>query len=146
MAALLLTGIGAIISGITFPLGNYMVSTLLGHGEGERVRHDQAIEQIQKEQIKYAKDRQKRLDFINEELQRESHAEKTFTNVDEAMEVYYLATQKKLPALPPKHVLSDYYHPSEQQKDGEIAFILGGLAVTGFVLYKIKNVVRERTS
>ena len=116
MAALLLTGIGAIISGITFPLGNYLVSTLLGHGEGEWVRHDQAIEQIQKEQIKYAKDRQKRLDFINEELQRESHAERTFTDVDEAMEVYYLATQKKLPKLQSPHVPQTFINHRNNKK------------------------------
>ena len=60
------------------------------------------------------------LDFINEELQRESHAEKTFTDVDEAMEVYYLATKKHLPKLQSPHVLSDLYHPSQQQKDGEL--------------------------
>ena len=116
MAALLLTGIGSIFSGITFPLGNYLVETLLGHGEGERRRHNLAVEQIQKEQIRYAKDRQKRLDFINEELQRETHAEKTFSNVDDTMEAYYLATKKHLPKLQSPHVLSDLYHPIDSKR------------------------------
>ena len=136
MASILALAGGAIINAFAFSGSSFLFSKFSDHGAEERERHDRAVEKLQKEQIKYAEDRQKRLDFINEELQRENHASKTFTNVDEAMEVYYLATQKKLPALPPKHVLSDYYHPSEQQKDGEIAFILGGLAVTGFVLYK----------
>ena len=137
MASILALAGGAIINAFAFSGSSFLFSKFSDHGAEERERHDRAVEKLQKEQIKYAEDRQKRLDFINEELQRENHASKTFTNVDEAMEMYYLATKKKtLPALPPKHVLSDYYHPSEQQKDGEIAFILGGLAITGFVLNK----------
>ena len=114
-------------------LTNYLI-TVVRSGD----RHGEAVEKVKKENQKLAVERQKRLDFINEELQRENHASKTFTDVDEAMEVYYMATKKHLPKLQQKHVLSDYYHPSEQQKDGEIAFILGGLAVTGFVLYYMK--------
>ena len=136
MGAILSIMAGAGINAVAFSGSNYVFNKLSDHGSEERRRHDEAVEKVQKENQKLAVERQKRLDFINEELQRENHASKTFTNVDEAMEVYYLATKKHLPKLQQNHVLSDYYHPSEQQKDGEVAFILGGLAVTGFVMYK----------
>ena len=136
MASILAMGAGALINALCFSGSNFLFSKFSDHGSAERVRHDQAVEKLQKSQASSVRKIQERLDYINEELQRENHAEKTFEDVDEAMEVYYLATRKKLPELPPNHVLSDYYHPSEQQKDGEIAFILGTLVVTGFVMYK----------
>ena len=76
------------------------------------------------------------MDFINQELQREKHAEKTFNEVDEAMEAYYIATQKKLP--PSKPVLSDFYHPSDQQNNNEILFIISSLGLIGYLMYKSK--------
>ena len=136
MGAILSIAAGAGINALAFSGSNYMFNKLSGHGAEERKRHDLAVEELQKAQASWVKQRQERLDFINEALQRETHAEQTFTNVDEAMEQYYLVTKKRLPALPPKSVLPDYYNPSEQQKDGEIAFILGGLALVGYLMYK----------
>ena len=52
------------------------------------------------------------------------------------MQQYYFATQHKLSPLRKEPILSDYYHPSEKQKNGEIALILGGLGITGFMVYK----------
>ena len=119
---------GAAINALCFTGTSYAFSKLSDHGETERRKHDEA-------RIKYDEDRQEHLDFINEELQRERHAEKTFSEIDEAMEQYYLTTKKRLPALPPKPVLSDFYHPSEQQKSGEIAFIVAGLTLVGYLIY-----------
>ena len=57
----------------------------MDHGEAEKLRHDKAIEKLQKDRDSWFKERQQRLDFINERLQKEKHAEKTFKDVDEAM-------------------------------------------------------------
>ena len=127
---------GAIVSAKAFSGTNYAFSMLSNHGADERKRHNRAIEKLQKDRDSWFKERQQRLDFINERLQKEKHAEKTFKDVDDAMQEYYLATQHKLKPLRKYPVSSDYYHPSEKQKNGEIAFILGGLAITGFVVYK----------
>ena len=35
-----------------------------------------------------------------------------------------------------KPVLSDFYHPSEEQKTGELLFIFGGLTLGGYLVYK----------
>ena len=93
-----------------------MFSKLSNHGADERKRHNEAIEKLQKDRDSWVKQRRERLDFINQELQRERHAEKTFTGIDDATEAYYIATNKKLPPLKSKPVLSDFYHPSDQQK------------------------------
>ena len=128
--------ISIIGSAIAFSGTNYAFSKLSDHGAGERERHDKSIEKLQKDRDSWFKERQQRLDFINERLQKERHAERTFKDVDAGMHEYYLATQHKLKPLRKYPVSSDYYHPSEKQKNGEIAIILGGLAITGFVVYK----------
>ena len=84
------------------------------------------------------KDRQERLDFINERLREEQEAAKYLSNLDEAMKQYYLFTKQRLPPLPPEPKLSDFYHPSEDQKTGEILFVTGGLGVIGYLVYRPK--------
>ena len=93
MASILALAGGAIINAFAFSGSSFLFSKFSDHGAAERERHNRAVENLQRDQIKYAEDRQKILDFISEELQRENHASKTFTNVDEAMEEYYLATR-----------------------------------------------------
>ena len=138
MAGIVAMLFGAGINALDFSGSNYLFSKLSGHGEAERQRHDKAEEDLQKANAAWTKQRQERLDFINQELQREKHAEKTFNEVDDAMEAYYLATQKKLPPLKSKPVLSDFYHPSDQQKNNEILFIISGLGLIGYLMHKNK--------
>ena len=129
---------GALVNSLAFSGSNYMFSKLSNHGAGERKRHNQAIEKLQKDRNSWVKERQQRLDFINQQLQRERHAEHTFSEVDDAMEAYYIATEKKLPPLRSKPVLSDFYHPSDQQKNNEILFIISSLGLMGYLMYKSK--------
>ena len=112
MAGILALAGGAIINALAFSGTNYMFNKLSDHGAAEKIRHGEAIEQLQKSQASWASKRQKKIDFINEALQRENHAEKIFSNVDEALEAYYVATKKRLPELSQKPVLSDFL-PSE---------------------------------
>ena len=35
--------------------------------------------------------------------------------------------------------LSDFYNPSRQRKDTEIALVVGGMAVVGFLAYKFSK-------
>ena len=58
-----------------------------------------------------------RLDFINEQTQKEHHAEQTFDDVDQAMKQYYYITGKQLDPLPPEPKLRDYYAPSSDQQN-----------------------------
>ena len=110
---------------------------MLGGSDEERKRHDLVIEQLQAAQAERSQRRTARLDFINEELQRQNHAVQTFRDVDAAMREYATVTGNQLDPLGPEPQLSDYYTPSEVQKDCKIAFIILGMAATGVVAYKL---------
>ena len=138
MAGILAMIGGAILSATTFSGTSYLFSKLSDNGADEIQRHNEAVEKLQKANAHWAKQRQERLDFINQQLQRERHAEKTFSDVDDAMEAYYLATNKKLSSLSQKSVISDYYHPSDQQKNNEILFIISSLGLMGYLMFKSK--------
>ena len=84
------------------------------------------------------KQRQERLDFINKRLREQNEAAKYLSNMDEAMKTYYLVTKQRLPQLAPEPKLTDYYHPSEGQKTGEILFITTGLATMGYLVLRSK--------
>ncbi|CAC5381305.1 unnamed protein product [Mytilus coruscus] len=95
---------------------NYLFSHMGSNANEEKIRHDKAIEKLEKAQADWNKRRIQRLDFINEQLQKEHHAEHTFEDVDQAMKQYYYITSKQLTPLSPKPKLSDFYTPSEDQK------------------------------
>ena len=76
---------------------------------------------------------------ISVELSRQGHAVKTFRDFEEAMRLYSEITGKMVSFddLGPEPQLSDFYIPSDSQKDREIAFILNGMAAPGLVAYKL---------
>ena len=45
---------------------------------------------------------------------KEHKAQKRFTDLNPAMQQYFLVTGRQLEPLPPKLVLSDFYVPSEE--------------------------------
>ena len=134
---------GAVVNALAFTGSNYLFSHLgkSGDAEAERKRHDKALEQLEETQASWSKKRTERLDFINEEMQKEHHAEQTFDDVDRAMKQYYYVTGKNLPSdlatpLPPEPKLSDFYTPPHDQQNRGITFVVLGMAVTGFIAYK----------
>ena len=130
MASIAIMAGGALVNALAFSGTNYLFGKL---GGAERKRHDLAMEKLSRAREAYSRNRQQRLDFINQSLQQQRHANQTFSDLGVAMEEYYKVTGAKLPKLesPPK--LSDYYVPSQAQKDGEIAFIIGGMALVGLL-------------
>ena len=132
---------GALVNALAFSGSNYLFSHMGNDdADDERKRHDKAVEQLEAAQAEWNKKRTARLDFINQEIQKEHHAVQTFDDVDQAMKQYYYITGKQLPdnlaTLPPKPTLSDYYTPSDSQKDRELVFIVLGMTATGFVAWK----------
>ena len=112
---------GAIINALAFSGSNFLFSSLSKESiDKERKRHDKAIEDLQRAQIEWAKKRQERLDYINSQIVKDCKAEKRFTDLNSAMQQYFLV---HLEPLPPKPVLSDFYIPSEDHHNRELAFI-----------------------
>ena len=129
---------GAVVNALAFTGGNFLFSNL-GKTQGaekERERHDKTVEQLEAAQAAWSQKGMQRLDFINEQMQKEHHAEQTF-DVDQAMEQYYYITGKQLDLLPPETKKSDYYAPSSDQQNRELMFIVAGMAATGFLAYEL---------
>jgi hypothetical protein len=136
MASIAIMVGGAIINAAAFSGGNYLFSMLnKKDADEERVRHDKALEDFQQAQAAYARKRQEHLDYLNDRLRAEGHAEKVYENVDAAMQRYYEVTGNKVDA-PPQPEMSDYYSPSPEQQKNEITFVLSGLAALGFTVFK----------
>ena len=78
----------------------------------------------------------KRLDFINKRLREKNEARAYINNVDDAILEYYRAFANKIKSLPPEPRPSDFYHPSEAQKNDELLFVAVGTGIEIYALYK----------
>ena len=129
---------GALVNALAFTGGNYLFSMLRGHDESARIeqaRHNEAMERQQAAMSAWSKKIMQRLDWINEQFQRENHAVETFHDVDRAMREYHEVFGTQLEDSP-RPQLSDCYTPSETQKDYEIGFIIAGTAGVALLAYK----------
>ena len=77
----------------------------------------EAIEDLERVQIEWAKRRQQQLDYIDSQIVKEHKAEKRFTDFNSTMQQYFLVTGRQLEPLLPKPVLSDFYVPSEDHRN-----------------------------
>ena len=135
---------GTAVNALAFSGSNYLFSMLRSSGvDEERRRHDKAVEQLQAAHEQWSKQRTERLDWINEELRRQGHAVQTFHDVDMAIREYARVTGHNLDntfgVMGSEPQITDFYTPSGDQKNREIAFVVVGLAATGLVAYKISK-------
>ena len=131
---------GAMINALAFSSSNFLFSRLSRESiDTERKRHDKAIEDLQRAQIEWAKKRQERLDYINDQIIKERKAEKRFTDLNSAMQEYFIVTGRQSELLPPKPVLSDFYVPSEDHHNRELTFITLSMIGIGAYLWYNKE-------
>ena len=125
MASIAMLVGGALVNAVAFTGSNFLFSLLKdSDANEERKRHDKAVEQLQAAHAVWSRKRTERLDWINEQLRRQAHAVQTFRDVDEAMREYAQVLGKQLAPLGSEPQLSDFYTPSYNQKDREIAFVI----------------------
>ena len=80
---------GALINALAFSGSNFLFSSLSKESiDKERKRHDKAIEDMQRAQIEWAKKRQERLNYINNEIMKDHKAEKRFSDLNTATQQY----------------------------------------------------------
>ena len=135
MASLAAIAGGALINALAFSGTNAAFSLLGYHGKAEMKRHNLAMEQLSQARDEYSRQRQQRLDYINKTLQDQRPAEQTFSDLGIARREYHEVTGNQLPPLKEPR-LSDFYNPSRQRKDTEIALVVGGMTVVGALAYK----------
>ena len=140
MASVVMLIGGALANALAFTGSSYLFSRLSKDSiDTERKRHELVIEQFQKAQIEWAHKRQQRIDFINKQLRLEQKAETKFTELNNAMREYHEVFGHKLPLLPQEPILSDFYTPSNEQHDRELAFVALSMIGVGGVLYYFES-------
>ena len=136
MASLLFTVGGAVVNALAFSGTNFVFSRLTNHGEEEQKRHDLALKRLQRARDEWNKDQMKGLDFINKRPREKNEARVDINNVDEAVLEYYRVFAKQIKPLPPEPQLSNFYHPSEAQKSGELLFVAVGTGIATYALHR----------
>ena len=127
---------GAVLNASTFIGGSYLAKYLSGDDSFvEKKRHDKALEKYQKDYAKYQENRQKLLDWQEQNRHEDAIASQSFENTDEALKLYnkFHPDENRQINEP---VFSDYYWPSREQRIGEMAYVSGGMMVLGYVASK----------
>ena len=126
MASIAIMVGGAVLNAAAFIGGNYLARALGGGDKAaleEKERHEKSLEVYQAAYAKYTHHRTKLLDWIETNAQIKTEAKQNFTNTDYAFKRYNKAHPDE-PIEPPKDPkFSDFYQPSEQQKNGELLFV-----------------------
>ena len=106
---------GAVLNASTFIGGSYLAKYLSGSKtDQERRRHDKALEKYQKDYAKYQENRQKLLDWQEQNRHEDAKASRNFENTDEALKLYNkFHPDENMQINEP--VFSDYYRPSKDQ-------------------------------
>ena len=120
---------GAVLNASTFIGGSYLAKYLSGtKTDQERRRHDKALERYQKDYAKYQENRQKLLDWQEQNRHEDAISAQNFKNTDVALKLYNkFHPDENMQINEP--VFSDYYRPSKEQKIGEMAYVSGGMMV-----------------
>jgi len=139
MASIAIMVGGAVLNAAAFVGGNYLVRALGGGDKAaleEKERHDKALEAYQAAYAKYTRDRTKLLDWIETNAQIKAQAKQNFTNTDYAFKLYNQAhpDERMIPPKEPK--FSDFYQPSEPQKNGELLFVGTGALALGYAAFR----------
>ena len=136
MVSLLFTIGGTVVNALAFSGTNFLFNRFMDHGEKERKKHDLELEMPQRARGEWNKARMKRLDFINKSLREKNEARVYINNIDRAMLEYYRVFTKQIKPLPPEPQLSDFYHPSKSQKNGELLFVAVGRSIGTYAIHK----------
>jgi hypothetical protein len=129
---------GALTNALAFSGSNFLFSQM--SGAEERKRHNLAMEKLQHERDIWNEQRLERIDYVNQKLKEQGHAERTFKNVNEAMQQYYLLTDEPIlmEQMGPEPQLSDFLDKDQNMalQTGEIAIVVAGVLITGVLVYK----------
>ena len=133
MAAVALMVGGALTNALAFSGSNFLFSQI--SGAEERKRHNLSMEKLQHDRDLWNEERLKRIDYINQKLKEQGHAERTFQNVDQAMQEYYYLTGLR---MKPEPKLSDYLDEDQMSalQKGELVIVGVGMLASGYLVYK----------
>src|SRR5271163_775595 len=130
---------GAIANAVAFVGGNALYDKF-GRTDGseERIRHDRAIEDLQRATTEWNQKRLETLDFINNKLREKSESRNTFDDVDRALDFYNETHPDANLQLVKQPVLKDFYEPSNEQKYYELTVVTIVGSLIGYFAYRLK--------
>jgi len=130
---------GAVLNATAFIGSNYLAKVLSGGGKAaleEKKHHDKAFKDYQAAYAKYTRNRTQLLDWITTNAQTKEQAKQNMTNMDYAFKIYRQAHPDEQMVLPKEPKFSDFYQPSEQQKNSELAFVGAGALTLGYTAFQ----------
>ena len=139
MASIAIMVGGAVLNAAAFIGGNALAKAFGGGDKAaldEKIRHDRALEEYQAAYAKYTRDRTKLIDWIATNAQIKAEAKQNFTNTDYAFKLYNKAHPDERMVPPKEPKFSDFYQPSEQQKNGELIFVGAGALALGYAAFR----------
>jgi len=130
---------GAALNATAFISGNYLARAL-GAGDKaaleEKKHHDKALEDYQATYANYTRERTQLLDWIATNAQTKEQAKQNMTNTNYAFKLYNQAHPGTQVVPPKEPKFSDFYQPSEQQKNGELAFVGTGALALDYAAFR----------
>jgi len=130
---------GAVLNASAFTGSMYLAKALSSdpkHTDGERLRHDKALEKYQQDMGEFEKDRQLYQDWLTTQYERKNIADNNLRNTDHNFKLYRdVHPESNINKQEPQ--FSDYYKPSSKQKQYEILYVGGGMLTAGYLASKI---------
>ncbi len=98
-------------------------------------RHNKAMEKLNEDTVRYNKEKQIKLEYINYQLKMQQDALSNFNDIDSALARYNELFPENKIELRDKPKLSDYYLPSDEKNNTEYILIIGSGLLAGYVVY-----------
>ncbi len=125
--------IGAsIISAAAFTIGGAIYDQFR---TSDSERHNKAQEKLNEETIKYNKQKQMALEYINYQLKLQQDAISDFNDIDSALVSYNDLFPENKIELPDNPKLSDYYTPSDDKINTEYVLLIVSGLLGGYIVY-----------
>jgi hypothetical protein len=136
MASIVMMIGAATVNALAFSGSNFLFSAL--SSSEERKRHNLMVEKLQHDRDTWNQARLQRIDFINEKLKEQGHAQRTFNDVDDAMRVYHDLIGDQLEDFPQEPQLYQYLDEDQVStiQTGELTLIGLGMLGVGILVYK----------
>jgi hypothetical protein len=93
------------------------------------------MEKLNEETVKYNKEKQMTLEYINYQLKMQQDAISNFNDIDSALVRYNELFPENKIELRDKAKLSDYYIPSDEKINTEYMLLIGSGLLAGYIVY-----------
>ena len=130
---------GAVLNATAFTGSMVLAKHLEGkssHVDEEKIRHDKALEAYQKQMGEYEKKRQAYQDWLTEQYTNKKIADNMLDNTDMGFKLYRRAHPDVNFNINKQPKFSDFYKPSNKQKQYEMAYVGGGMLIAGYTASK----------